>query len=88
MKQTPLKEATILKYPGLERELKTPEHIMAFVGERVLVKLYAAKDGKKAYDGKIGSFDEEKSELTLETSEGAVVLTLKECASIKTVCEF
>ena len=74
--------------PGLERELKTPEHIMAFVGERVLVKLYAAKDGKKAFDGTIESFDEEKNELTLSAGNETAVLSLKDCASIKTVCEF
>ena len=74
--------------PGLERELKTPEHIMAFVGERVLVKLYAAKDGKKAFDGNIESFDEEKNELTLSAGNETAVLSLKDCASIKTVCEF
>jgi ribosome maturation factor RimP len=74
--------------PGLERELKTPEHIMAFVGERVLVKLYAAKDGKKAFDGIIQSFDEEKNELTLSAGNETAVLSLKDCASIKTVCEF
>ena len=74
--------------PGLERELKTPEHIMAFIGERVLVKLYAAKDGKKAFDGTIQSFDEEKNELTLSAGNETAVLSLKDCASIKTVCEF
>ena len=74
--------------PGLERELKTPEHILAFVGERVLVKLYAAKDGKKAFDGKIASFDEESDVLTLDCGGETVVLALKDCASIKTVCEF
>lgn len=74
--------------PGLERELKTSDHIKAFIGERVIVKLYAAKDGKKAFDGKIASFDEEKSEITLEAESETVVLTLKDCASIKTVCEF
>ncbi|MBP3579894.1 MAG: ribosome maturation factor RimP [Clostridia bacterium] len=74
--------------PGLERELKTVQHIKAFLGERVLVKLYAAKDGKKAYDGKITAFDEEKNEITLATDAETVILTLKECASIKTVCEF
>lgn len=74
--------------PGLERELKTPEHILAFVGERVLVKLYAAKDGKKAFDGNIASFDEESDVLTLDCGGETVVLALKDCASIKTVCEF
>ncbi len=74
--------------PGLERELKTPEHILAFVGERVLVKLYAAKDGKKAYDGNIASFDEVTDILSLDCEGETVELTLKDCASIKTVCEF
>ncbi len=74
--------------PGLERELKTPEHILAFAGERVLVKLYAAKDGKKAFDGNIASFDEESDVLTLDCGGETVVLALKDCASIKTVCEF
>ncbi len=74
--------------PGLERELKTPEHIMAFIGERVIVKLYAAKDGKKMLDGSIAAFDEEKNELTIQTESESTVLALKDCASIKTVCEF
>lgn len=74
--------------PGLERELKTPEHILAFVGERVIVKLYAAKDGKKMLDGSIAAFDEEKNELTIQTESESTVLALKDCASIKTVCEF
>lgn len=73
--------------PGLERELKTPEHIEAFVGERVIVKLYAAKDGKKSYDGVIDSFDADRNVLTLDCGE-KIDFTLKECASIKTVCEF
>ncbi len=72
--------------PGLERELKTQEHILAFVGERVIVKLYAAKDGKKAYDGSIASLNDDV--LVLEVNGSNVELTLKECASIRTVCEF
>ena len=74
--------------PGLERELKTPEHILSFIGERVIVKLYAQKDGKKAFDGTISGFDEESGTLTLDVSGTEVVLERKEYASIKTVCEF
>ena len=74
--------------PGLERELKTAEHIKAFIGERVMVKLYAAKDGKKAFDGIIAAFDEESSTLALDVNGEIVELTSKEYASIKTVCEF
>lgn len=74
--------------PGLERELKTTSHILAFVGERVVVKLFAAKDGKKVFDGTIDGFDEENNELSLAVGEDKVILNLKDCASIKTVCEF
>ncbi len=74
--------------PGLERELKTAEHIKAFIGERVMVKLYAAKDGKKVFDGIISGYNDENGELTLSVGESAVVLGAKEYSSIKTVCEF
>ncbi len=74
--------------PGLERELKTPEHIKAFTGERVIVKLYAAKDGKKVFDGTIESYDDETDTITLSLDGEQVQLSLKDCASIKTVCEF
>ncbi len=74
--------------PGLERELKTPEHVAAFVSQRVLVKLYAPKDGKKAFDGIILSYSEETDELVLECGGTEVLLSRKDCANIKTVCEF
>lgn len=74
--------------PGLERELKTAEHIKAFIGERVIVKLYAAKDGKKSFDGNISSYDEESGVVTLDVSGTSVELGPKEYSSIKTVCEF
>lgn len=74
--------------PGLERELKTPAHVAAFVGERVLVKLYAPKDGKKAFDAIISSYNEETDELVLDCSGIEIVLFRKDCANIKTVCEF
>lgn len=74
--------------PGLERELRTSEHIKAFVGERVIVKLFTAKNGKKSYDGIIESFDENENTFVLALAEEKISFTLKECSSIKTVCEF
>lgn len=74
--------------PGLERELKTKEHIRAFVGSQVLVKLYAPKDNKKTFDGVISHFDEENNVLVLDVSGNNVSFELKECASIKTVYQF
>ena len=74
--------------PGLERELKTPDHIKAFIGERVIVKLYAAKDGKKSFDGNIVAYNDEDASLTLEVNGAEIVFGAKEYSSIKTVCEF
>ena len=74
--------------PGLERELKTPEHIKAFIGERVIAKLYAAKDGKKSFDGIIASFNDDDGSVTLDVNGTMVVLASKEYSSLKTVCEF
>ena len=74
--------------PGLERELKTPDHIKTFIGERVIVKLYAAKDGKKSFDGNIVAYNDEDASLTLEVNGAEIVFGAKEYSSIKTVCEF
>ena len=74
--------------PGLERELKTPEHINAFVGTEVIVKLFTAFEGKKSYNGVLSAFDEEKDTVTVTFGENTVVFERKQCSSIKTVCEF
>ena len=43
--------------PGVERELRTDEHISLSIGEKVEVKLFAPKDGVKAVVGTLLSFD-------------------------------
>lgn len=75
--------------PGLERELKNPEHIKAFVGSEVNVKLFTAHEGKKTYTGNLAEYDEEKDTVCIESMSGEkTVLERKQCSSIKTVCEF
>ena len=74
--------------PGLERELKTPEHIKAFVGTEVNIKLFTAHEGKKAYSGIISEYNEENDTLTVYCGENTVTLERKQCSSIKTVYEF
>ena len=53
--------------PGVERELRTEEHITLSVGERVEAKLFAALDGKKSIVGTLRGLE-----------DGAVVV---ECAA-------
>lgn len=74
--------------PGLERELKTPEHLLAFVGSEVIVRLYKPYNGSKIYTGILKEYDESNDTIHLECSESALSFERKMCASIKTVCEF
>lgn len=68
---------------GLERELRKPEHVAQFVGSpaKIIVKLYAPKNGVKQFEGKLAAFDGEA--LQLDCGGNTVSFTLKETASIK-----
>ena len=74
--------------PGLERELKTPAHIEAFIGEEINVKLFTAFEGKKTYMGTLSAYDAGTDTLTIECGENTVSLERKLCSSIKNVFEF
>lgn len=69
--------------PGIERELRTEEHIAKSVGERVRAKLFAAKDGSRTILGNLTSFEDGK--LTVTTATGEVVLTPAEISKLTTV---
>ncbi|MBE6583852.1 MAG: ribosome maturation factor RimP [Ruminococcaceae bacterium] len=57
----PINESYILEVssPGIERELKYPEHIDACEGWDVEVKLYAPRNGSKAFRGELCGYDED-----------------------------
>ncbi|MBR2354456.1 MAG: ribosome maturation factor RimP [Clostridia bacterium] len=57
----PIEEAYFLEVssPGVERELKTEEHIMACEGWDVEVRLYAPRDGSKIYRGVLLPLEED-----------------------------
>lgn len=44
--------------PGVERELRTEEHIALSVGAKVEAKLFAAKDGRKSIVGILSSYED------------------------------
>ena len=69
--------------PGIERELKTDEHIFLSVGEVVEAKLFAPKDGAKAITGTLSGFDGES--VTITGACGEVVLTKAEISKLKTL---
>ena len=58
--------------PGIERDLRTPEHILASLGMRAEAKLYTPIDGKKSIVGELSRYEDGK--LTILTEEGEVTL--------------
>lgn len=55
--------------PGVERELRTDEHIRLCVGCEVEIRLFAPIDGSKSYVGYLQGFDENGA-VVLEDEEG------------------
>ena len=68
--------------PGIERELRTDEHIAASIGQKVEAKLFTAKDGKKSFVGILTEFDGERVSILAEET---VVLTKSEISKLKTI---
>ena len=69
--------------PGIERELRTEEHINLSIGERVLAKLFVAKDGSKEIQGELASY--ENSVITITVDDKEVHLEKGEIAKLTTV---
>ena len=68
--------------PGLERELRTEEHIRLSLGRKVEAKLYTAKDGKKSFCGILTDYDGER--LTIVEKESPVSLLQSEISKLST----
>ena len=69
--------------PGIERELRTEEHITLSVGARVLAKLFAARDGVKSVEGELKSFVDGR--ITIAVGEDEVVLDKADVSKLTTV---
>lgn len=50
--------------PGIERELRTEEHIVACLGETVEAKLFAAHEGRKSLSGVLTAYEDGKVTIT------------------------
>ena len=85
----PIAESYILEVssPGIERELKYPEHIEACEGWDVEIKLYAPRDGSKLFRGVLIGYDEENN-IAVEIGENKVVFKPDEVAKIATYYDF
>ena len=69
--------------PGIERELRTEEHLQKSIGQRVDVRLFAAHEGKKNFKGTLASFAE--GVLTVDLGNESVSVPFSGVSKIKTV---
>ena len=81
----PIEEAYHLEIssPGIERELRTDEHISLSVGCRVEAKLFAPKDGAKSIIGELVGFNGGK--ISVKTAEREYLLDKSEISKLRTV---
>ena len=57
--------------PGIERELRTQEHFLFCIGEKINLRLFTAFEKKKQYTGILKGY--ENDEVVLETEEGSEI---------------
>ena len=69
--------------PGIERELRTAEHISRSIGQKVEAKLFTAKNGKRSIVGILSAFSE--GNVTITDDSGDVVLKQSEISKLTTV---
>lgn len=68
--------------PGVERELTRDFHFESFIGEKIMVKLIRAVDGKREYKGILKDYD--RGEVTVEFSDGGgMTFNKKEASWVK-----
>ena len=68
---------------GIERELRTPEHISACIGEKVEAKLFSALDGRKSIVGELVAHGE--GTVTVREGEQETVLNMSDVSKLSTV---
>ncbi len=85
----PISESYILEVssPGIERELKTPEHINACVDWDVELKLYAPRNGSKLFRGVLLGYDE-NGNIVISVGEEEQTFKPDEIAKISTYYDF
>lgn len=71
--------------PGIERELRTVEHIRHSIGSRVEVRLFAAVNGTKTLFGRLDALDDAGG-VHITTDDGtAHILQKQDISKLKTV---
>lgn len=74
--------------PGIERNIRTPEHYEACVGVKIQVKLYAAVGGRKIIVGLLTSYDEERKTIVLNDGSSDIELPLDKISRANVYYDF
>ena len=69
--------------PGVERELRTDEHIALSIGQKVEAKLFTLKDGRKSFKGTLTSYED--GVVTVDEDGTSVSLQKSEISKLTTV---
>ena len=69
--------------PGIERDIRTEEHIELCIGQTVEAKLFAAKDGIKSFVGTLTAFSD--GVITITEGECEIKLAREEISKLNTV---
>ena len=72
--------------PGIERKLSKEAHYLAVVGQEIEVKLFAAHEGNKKYNGILKAY--ENDAVTLDVDGKEITLLLKDISAAKLVYHF
>ena len=85
----PIEDAYYLECtsPGIEREIKTDAHISMCLGEKVVAKLYAPKNGSKSFVGILEGVDGE-GRVLINVGGESVAFERKEISKMHTVFDF
>jgi ribosome maturation factor RimP len=73
--------------PGVERDIKTPEHIAYCTGEKVEARLFAPLNGSRVHTGILEGLDEE-GRVVLTVGENTVAIPRASISRMTTVFEF
>lgn len=71
--------------PGVERELRTDAHVLAFLGARVEAKLFSPKDGRRAVRGNLLSLEEGGAVVIEEEGGERLLLQRNEISRLTTL---
>ena len=72
--------------PGIERVLRTDDHINACIGEKAELKLFSAVNGSKSLTGELAGCD--KDSVTLKINGEDVTVEKSKISKIQTVYDF